>query len=61
MKKIIVMKQVGFLQHCCEMYKDKVIKWQEEIVPQSNCKTLVDFSQKLTYQTEIENEVYQMG
>lgn len=60
MKKIIVMKKVCFLQHCCELYKDKVIKGQDEIVPPTNCKTVIDYSQELTYQTKIENEVYWM-
>lgn len=60
MKKIIAMKQVCFLQHCCELYKDKVTKGQYEIVSQTNSKTVNNFSQDLTYQIKIENEVYWM-
>lgn len=51
------MKQVCFLQ---ELYKDKEIKGHDEIVSQPNCKMVINFSQELTYQTKIENEVYWM-
>lgn len=49
MKKIIVMKQVCFFATLLQALKDKVRKKKEEIIPQPNYKTVIDFSQKLTY------------